>query len=212
MANLRRLEEARGLPPAAFVRKTHSAQVTSVRPSDHYQPQGPDQIRQDRDALIAPEPRVSLLVRLADCQGVILYDPVSKILGLVHSGWRGSVRNILGVTVDKMVALGAEAADMKAAISPSLGPCCAEFVNYGSELPEEFQDFMVAENHFDFWAISRKQLVDKGLKTDNIESPGICTKCSPEFYSYRRGEWGRHGLIAGVRPEAGWSQPKLSLL
>ena len=199
--NLRLAQEALGVPPLAFIRQTHSANATVVRLADKYHPQKPSDIRQDCDALIAPEPGVGLLVRLADCQGVILYDPRSKILALVHSGWRGSVQNILGLTVDRMKSLGASPIDMKAAISPSLGPCCAEFVNYRRELPEEFRDFMVRENHFDFWAISRKQLTDRGLKSDNIEAAGICTKCTPEFFSYRRGDWGRHGLIAAVSPD-----------
>ncbi|MDL2259974.1 polyphenol oxidase family protein [Deltaproteobacteria bacterium OttesenSCG-928-K17] len=196
--NIRRVEEALGLPGLALVRQTHSANVTVVRPQDDYHPQGPDEIRQDCDAMIAPEPGVGLLIRLADCQGIILYDPRTGVLGLVHSGWRGSVRNILGATVDLMAEHGAAPADIRAGISPSLGPCCAEFVNYRQELPESFQEFMIRPNHFDFWAISRKQLTDKGLAPNNIEAAGICTKCSAEFFSYRRGDWGRFGVAAGV--------------
>lgn len=198
--NLSLARETLGLPPLAFTRQTHSASVTVVGLSDNCHHRKIFDIRQDCDAMIAPEPGVSLLVRLADCQGIILYDPHSKILGLVHSGWRGSVQNILGITVDKMRALGALPTDLKAAVSPSLGPCCAEFVNYRRELPEDFWPFMVKENYFNFWAISRKQLTDRGLKPENIAVSGICTKCSPEFFSYRRGDWGRHGLVAAVRP------------
>jgi len=198
--NFRLAEEALDLPPAAIVRQTHGVNITVVRPEDNYHPQNPSEVRQDCDALVAPQAGVTLMVRLADCQGVVIYDPDRKILGLVHSGWRGSVQNILGATVDKMKEFGAEPDRMKAAISPSLGPCCAEFVNHRRELPDEFREFMVAENHFDFWAISRRQLSVKGLKPENVEAAGICTKCSPDFFSYRRGDWGRQGLIAGVRP------------
>ena len=197
--NLARAEEALGLPPAAFVRQTHSANITVVRPEDAYQPRDPAEVRQDCDALIAPEPGVSLLIKVADCQGVILYDPRERVLALVHSGWRGSVGNIIGRTVERMTGFGVQPADILAAVSPSLGPCCAEFVNHRQELPEEFQDFMVGENHFDFWAVSRRQLTDQGLRPENIEVAGVCTKCSPEFFSYRRGDsWGRFGVLAGV--------------
>lgn len=206
LANIRLAEEALNLPPAAFVRQTHSDNITVVRPADNYHPRTPSEVRPDCDALIAPEPGVTLLVRLADCQGIILFDPLKGILSLVHSGWRGSVKNILGTVVEKMKSFGSRPADIKAAIGPSLGPCCAEFVNHRQELPDEFRDFMVAENHFDFWAISRKQLTDKGLKAENIEVSGICTKCSPEFFSYRRGDWGRHGIMAGVKPASGWPE------
>ena len=199
LINLRRAEAALGLPPAAFVRQTHSARMTVVWPGDHYHPQTPAEVRQDYDALVAPEPGVSLLIKVADCQAVIIYDPRTRVLGLIHSGWRGSVQNIIGATVAEMTKFGARSADLLAAVAPSLGPCCAEFVNYQEELPESFQEFMVAPNHFDFWAISRRQLADSGLRPENVEVAGVCTCCEPEFFSYRRGDlWARFGVLAAV--------------
>lgn len=198
--NLRRAEKALGLPPVAFVSQTHSDRITVVRPEDNYRPQDPEDLRLDYDALIAPEAGGALLVKVADCQGVILYDPVSRVLGLVHSGWRGSVQNIISRTVEAMTDFGVRPADILAAVSPSLGPCCAEFKNYREELPASFQEFMVKPNHFDFWAISRRQLTESGLEPKNVATAGICTKCSPEFFSYRRGDrWGRFGVMAGVK-------------
>jgi copper oxidase (laccase) domain-containing protein len=85
-----------------------------------------------------------------------------------------------------------------ACFSPSLGPCCAEFVNYKTELPQEFWPFKDERDNFDFPAISRGQLVNAGLKDDNIEFSGICTRCSDEFFSYRRGDTGRFAVIAGL--------------
>ena len=200
--NLGRAEAALGLNPAAFVRQTHGAEILVVRPGDGYRPRAPEETRSGYDALLAPAPGVALLVKVADCQAVLLYDPVSRALALVHSGWRGSVQNILGRAVAALAETGAPPARLKAAVSPSLGPCCAEFVNHRTELPPDFRPFMVRENFFDFWAISRSQLTAAGLKEENIEVAGICTRCSPEFYSYRRGDkWPRFGFLAGVRPE-----------
>ena len=200
LTNIGRATAALELPPPAYVRQTHSDRAVVVRPADDYHPRGPQEAYENYDAIVAPEPGVSLLIKVADCQAVLLYHPASRAIGLVHSGWRGSVRNIIGATVAEMAALGLDPAGMKAAISPSLGPCCAEFINYRQELPEHFWDFMVNDTHFDFWAISRKQLTEAGLKAENIEVAGVCTKCSPEFFSYRRGDqWGRFGVMAGVR-------------
>lgn len=196
--NLCRAEAALGLPPAAFVRQTHGVNITVVRPGDNYRPQSHQESREDFDALLAPEPGVNLLVRVADCQAVIIYDPATRLLGLVHSGWRGSVQDILGLTTARMIEMGADPDRLLAAVGPSLGPCCAEFVNHRQELPEHFRDHMVRENYFDFWAISRRQLTARGLRPENIEIAGICTKCSSEFFSYRRGEWGRFGVMAAV--------------
>ena len=200
MTNLGRAEAALGLSPVAFTRQTHSADILVVRPEDRYRPRAPEEARSGYDALLAPLPGPSLLVKVADCQAVLIYDPVSRALALVHSGWRGSVQNILGRAVAALAETGAQPARLKAAISPSLGPCCAEFVNHRTELPPDFRPFMVRENFFDFWALSRSQLTVAGLKEEHLETAGLCTRCSPEFYSYRRGDhWPRFGFLAGVR-------------
>jgi copper oxidase (laccase) domain-containing protein len=81
---------------------------------------------------------------------------------------------------------GSNPADLLAAISPSLGPCCAEFINYKKELPEVFYTFMLSGDHFDFWQISRYQLCCAGLVESHIRTVGICTCCSPDYFSYRR--------------------------
>jgi len=45
------------------------------------------------DAIITEMPFIALMVKQADCQGVILFDPEQRVLANVHCGWRGSVRN-----------------------------------------------------------------------------------------------------------------------
>ena len=60
--------------------------------------------------------------------------------------------------------------DLRAGISPSLGPCCAEFINYQSELPRSFHNYQVKPDHFNFWSISRDQLISAGVKPENIET------------------------------------------
>ena len=197
--NIRRAEAVLNVGPSAYVRQTHSANIAVVRPEDNYRPSGPEDSREDYDALLAPEPGPTLLIKVADCQAVILYDPRTKALALVHSGWRGSVGNIIGAAVARMVDFGVDPAGLLAAVAPSLGPCCAEFVNYREELPESFWPFQVSENHFDFWAISRKQLADSGVRPENVAVAGVCTKCSGEFFSYRGGDrWPRFGVMAAV--------------
>jgi copper oxidase (laccase) domain-containing protein len=81
---------------------------------------------------------------------------------------------------------GCRARNIRSAIGPSLGPCCAEFIDYKSMFPEDFRHFMVRENYFDLWAISCAQLLETGLLKENIEVAGICTRCRTDlFYSYR---------------------------
>ena len=198
--NLNMAANALGLNSLAFVGQVHGDQSLVIRAKDGYQPKTPDQVKKGFDGMITPDPGVTLLTKLADCQGVMLFDPETSALAVVHSGWRGSVANILGKTVRRLAAeFDVEPKRLMAGISPSLGPCCAEFVHFRDELPESFWDYRKGDL-FDFWAISRDQLVDEGLVARNVEIGGICTKCSKEFFSYRReGVTGRFGLAAGVR-------------
>jgi hypothetical protein len=195
---------ALGLSRLTFAGQVHGEAALVVRLEDEYFPRRPKEMKKGYDALITPDAGVGLLVKLADCQGAILYDPRTKVLALVHSGWRGSVSNILGKTVARLEAeFGVNPADLLCGISPSLGPCCAEFVNYREELPEEFTWYRDG-CHFDFWAISRAQLTAAGLKDRHVEIAGLCTKCGGHgFYSYRRDRiTGRFGLMAGRREES----------
>jgi YfiH family protein len=139
------------------------------------------------DALVTSLRGVGLLIKIADCQAIFLVDPVQRVIANVHCGWRGSVQNIPG----KVVALlgdrfGTKPEDLLAGISPSLGPCCAEFKNYPRELPALFWPFQTKPQYFDFWAISRRQLMEAGLRPERIEIANRCTVCeSGDFFSYR---------------------------
>ncbi|MEZ4550449.1 MAG: laccase domain-containing protein [Desulfobacterales bacterium] len=72
-----------------------------------------------------------LAIQVADCQSVLLYDPQKQVVANIHSGWRGSVENIISVTVRAMQSeFGCQPGHILAGIAPSLGPCCAEFIHY----------------------------------------------------------------------------------
>ena len=160
---------------------------------------------EDCDALVTNIPRVGLLIGHADCQPVLLYDTLHKVVAAIHSGWRGSVVNIIAATITVMQKqFQTDPANLVAGVGPSLGPCCSEFVNYRSELPRSFQQFQVKDNHFDFWQISHNQLQQCGVKKSSIFIAGICTSCSPDYFSYRRarrqgtGITGRNGTAIAL--------------
>lgn len=151
------------------------------------------------DALITARRNIGLLIQQADCQAVLLHDPKTPAIAAIHCGWRGSVLNIIGKTVQSMQQqFATEPANLHAYIGPSLGPCCAEFINYRKELPESFYRFQVNKYHFDFWAISTEQLISAGLGERKITIFRECTSCSEKYFSYRRacrtgnGVTGRH--------------------
>ncbi len=185
--NLEMAANALNINGLAFVGQVHGDKSLVIRASDGYQPRKPEHVKKGFDAMITPDPGVTLLTKLADCQGVVLFDPEPNVLAVIHSGWRGSVANILGKTVQRLVAeFDVDPKRILAGISPSLGPCCAEFVHFRDELPQSFWDYRKGDL-FDFWAISRDQLSGAGISPEHIECSGICTKCNEHlFFSYRK--------------------------
>lgn len=153
------------------------------------------------DALITNQPGIGLMIQQADCQAVVLYDPDCRVVANVHAGWRGSVARIILKTIQRMTAeFGVDPGRIRAAISPSLGPCCAEFVHFQTELPPEFHTFQVKPGYFDFWAISRLQLQEAGCLPEHIRTTGICTRCDHSYFSYRReGRTGRCATVVALR-------------
>jgi YfiH family protein len=167
------------------------------------------------DALITACPGTGLMIQQADCQAVLLYDPVHRAIGAVHCGWRGTVAGIIGKTVARMrECFGTEPSSLLAAVSPSLGPCCGEFTNYKTELPEALHRFQVRDSYFDFWAITRCQLQECGLAVSAIAVAGQCTVCSPDYFSYRRatrkemGRTGRNCSVIVLHRDGGKEIPK----
>jgi YfiH family protein len=198
MANVDAACEALGLGPASFVGQVHGSKVLVLAPGERYWPREPGQVLEGFDAIVSGSGH-ALMIKLADCQGILIFDPESQVLGLAHNGWRGSVQNIAARTVEAMGgSFGLDPAGFVACVSPSLGPCCAEFAGYRDELPREFWRFKDHGDRFDFPAITIGQLVAAGLKEENIELSGLCSRCSDDFFSHRRGDAGRFALLAGV--------------
>lgn len=153
------------------------------------------------DAMVTDSPGKFLAVQVADCQPVLLFDPVRRVVAAVHSGWRGSVQNVIGCTISAMGgAFGCRPEEILAGIGPSLGPCCGEFVHYRKELPERFWKYKDDADRFDFWAISREQLTAGGVLEKNIHTGRLCTKCRTDLFFSYRGEsiTGRFTAVIGI--------------
>jgi hypothetical protein len=139
------------------------------------------------DALVTSRQGTGIMIKVADCQSVLLYDPQTRSVGNVHCGWRGSIGNIIGKTVAFMThELGADPRLMVAAVGPSLGPCCAEYRDYKNQFPPEWRRYNAGKARFDFWAITLDQLRDAGLLLERVEMAHVCTRChTADFFSYR---------------------------
>jgi polyphenol oxidase len=181
-----------------YVKQVHGSGILVIRTGDGMgRAQTPS-----ADAVITNVPGLAVLVKQADCQGIILFDPDRDVVAVIHCGWRGNVANILSKVVARMKGeFGCEECDLLGCIGPSLGPCCAEFIDHKTIFPEHFKAFRVNKTYFDLKAISRQQLLNAGLKQENIQISDICTRCRTDlFYSYRgEGKTGRFGTVAMLR-------------
>jgi polyphenol oxidase len=196
--NLDRMRQALGLSALAGAAQVHGGRAAVITSPDQAVLSDLPEV----DILVTTVPGLGLLIKQADCQAVMFYDPVNRVVANVHAGWRGQLLNILGQTVRLLQSrFGTRPADLYAAIGPSLGPCCAEFRNFRRELPPEFWTYQVQPTYFDLWRLSRDQLVAAGLLRSRLDLAGLCTRCgTDDFYSYRRDKvTGRQGAIIALK-------------
>ncbi len=180
-----------GMKPLVFLNQVHGDDIKVLKKEDNDLSENfqPSKEAYTADGIITDIKNVFLVIQVADCQAVLLYDLKKKVIANIHSGWQGSVKNIIGKCVEKMILeFDCHPEDIIAGISPSLGPCCSEFINYKDEIPPNLWKYKIADkDYFNFWEMSMVQLIDKGIKKQHIENMEICTKCNADiFYSYRR--------------------------
>lgn len=156
------------------------------------------------DALITQEKETPLMVMVADCNPILIYDPKKEVIATVHAGRAGIFANILPKTIKKMQEIyQCEPKDILVSLGPSIHQCCYEV---GSEIKEETDnlgfDYAVktVENSYflDLKSIADQQLRGIGIERKNIEISQYCTACNTDtFYSYRA-EKNSCGRFAGV--------------
>lgn len=156
------------------------------------------------DALITQRDNLFLMIKHADCQAAILFDPVTKTLATVHAGWRGLVQEIYKKTIQKMKnAFQINPKDLIVAIAPSLGVKHSEFINYKTEFPKTFWKHQTSPFYFDLRNIAQEQLLDAGIQEEHLEISPIdtfedVTRC----HSHRRNNTPhRMGTIAGINSQ-----------
>ncbi len=151
----------------------------------------------DVDGLITDKPNVTLSLGYADCTPLFLYDPVKKVIGNIHSGWKGTLQKIGKIAVLKMIEeYNSNPNDIICAIGPTIRKCHFEVKSDVQELfYKEFSylsninDIITKEGekyYIDTVLINKRILQEAGLKKENIIDSKICTVCNSNFmHSYR---------------------------
>lgn len=140
------------------------------------------------DALITNANGVALVVTIADCVPILLFDPIQNVIGIVHAGWRGTANAIVKRAIYKMQdEFKTEAENVLAFIGPSAGACCYEV---SDNVAVKFENKLVryiTKNFVDLKKENSFQLQQQGVVSDNIEISKHCTICEKQlFHSYRR--------------------------
>lgn len=160
----------------------------------------------DIDGLLTDEPGVVLCTQYADCVPLFFLDPVKRVVGTSHSGWKGTVARIGAVTVDRMCSdYGCNRRDILAAVGPSIGPCCFEVDAPVYEAFSQMKEFdggcyqarPGGKFHIDLWEVNRRILQASGISPEHITVTDLCTRCRPDVFWSHRATGKDRGSLAG---------------
>lgn len=162
------------------------------------------------DGLITNKPNLILSTTNADCILLIFFDPITKTIANVHSGWRGTLQRISIKTVEKMKSeFNCEPENIICCICPSIRKCHFEVDKDIKEMfEEEFKEvntneYIYKQEDKEKWNIdtiflNKIILKAQGLKESNIIDSGICSVCNSELiHSYRVEKQG-YGLATAL--------------
>ncbi|MEI7512132.1 MAG: polyphenol oxidase family protein [Candidatus Uhrbacteria bacterium] len=137
------------------------------------------------DGFVTAETGITLTVTGADCFPVFVVDPVRRVIGIVHAGWKGIAAGIVSKLVQEMEKLGATKENLLFGIGPGIRACHFEVKeDVSSVFPDKES---IHNSHIDLPASITRQLETLGIARTQIEDCGLCTAClSDRYFSYRR--------------------------
>ncbi len=154
------------------------------------------------DAQITNKKNIFLVVSIADCTPILIYDAINNVVAAIHAGWKGTVGKIVKKTLSKMQEhFGTKGEDCKAFIG-----ACISYTNFevGAEVAEHFDTSL---KRFDAekqkWFVDLKkangnQLEDFGILPENIEITEYCTVANNDLFFSHRKEKGKTGRMMAV--------------
>ena len=208
--NFRRIGEALGVRCEDMVlsRQTHTTNVRIVTNADRGKGITRERDYTDVDGLVTNVPGICLVTSYADCVPLFFVDPVKKVIGLSHSGWRGTVGKIGRKTVELMhERFGSDPADILAAVGPSVCMDCYEvsgdvIEKFKEAFSENWWDQLFYEKpdgkyQLDLWKANELIFQESGILPEHIAVTNICTHCNSDIlYSHRAAGDKRGNLCA----------------
>jgi len=154
------------------------------------------------DALITNLKDTALMVMVADCIPVLIWDDKKEVIAAVHAGRNGTFKEISKKTVSHMIEhFGCKKEDISVHLGASINSCCYEvgrdladiaIKNFG----EKYIIMRDGKYYLDLQTLNFDQLISIGIKAENIDISDECSCCNKDYFSYRRD--GITGRFAGV--------------
>jgi purine-nucleoside/S-methyl-5'-thioadenosine phosphorylase / adenosine deaminase len=184
------------------VSQVHGRETVVVREGDHRI----DALRQKADAVVSTRPSVACGIKVADCVPVLVADRASGAVAAIHSGWQGTVANVVEGGVSALRAELGTRGDLVAAIGPHIEVCCFEV---GDDVAERLRACAPRADavdrargprpHVDLRKIVRAQLMALGFRENDIDDVRGCTKCdAARFFSFRRDRENSGRMLAAI--------------
>jgi YfiH family protein len=153
----------------------------------------------DADALVTGSRGLGLLVRVADCVPIVLAAPDDGLVGVVHSGRSGLLRDVVPAAVDALCSRGATS--LEAWVGPHICGLCYELPaemadDVAAHVPEARSTTRQGTPAADLRAGVQAQLEQRDVVVHRVHA---CTLEDGRFFSHRRGDSGRFGAVAVLR-------------
>ena len=205
--NFRRIADILGSSPERFVcsDQTHTTNIRKVTEADCGKGVVIPKDYQDVDGLVTDRAGIVLATFFADCVPLYFLDVRRRVIGLAHSGWRGTAGRIGKKMIDIMTAdYGCKKEDIIAAIGPSICADCYEVSeDVAAQFEAEFGNTVLCAGkqsgkyQLDLWKANEAVLLQAGLTPAQIEVTDICTCCNPSLvFSHRASKGKRGNLVA----------------
>lgn len=207
--NYKRIGEAIGFSPEnlVFSDQIHEDTIYSVTKDDCGKGYTKELLK-GNDGLVTNERQIPLVTFYADCVPIFFYDPVKEVIGMAHSGWRGTVKRIGSKMLSKMqTEYGSKVEDILVVIAPSICKDCYEisedvaneFKKEMKEIPTELylEEKGNEKYQLDLWKVNEEMLLGAGVKKEHLAVTDLCTCCNPELFFSHRASEGKRGNLAG---------------
>lgn len=205
--NFRRVSKALGCKYENFVLsdQTHTTNVRRVDRGDAGKGITRERGYADVDGLITDEPGLVLSTFYADCVPLYFVDVKRRVVGLSHSGWRGTVGRMGRATLEAMQReFGSQPQDVISAIGPSI---CQDCYEVSQDVAEEFMrefsgheaEILIDKGNgkyqLDLWRANEIVLLEAGIKQEHLSVTDVCTCCNPKLLFSHRASHGKRGNL-----------------